>query len=357
MGIQFPESPRDMKFLLLAALCASALSLPQGRKLRTEEHWRPSQARDLSKYKPRHPQVAAGSFDIEMEKINKVAAEMRASGKTNKKDRGQPRAECGIEGPKAKIVGGEEATPHTWPWQVALFIDNAWFCGGSIISENYVLTAAYCADGASYFEVLAGAHNVREDEDDRIEITSYNGWTHPSWDSWTLQNDLALIELPQPVPMNDIISTSCLPNKGDVIAVGLTTVTGWGLPSDNAGGISEVLREVRDIPVMDSHLVTIIMVSSVMASSVSTPLEDVAPAMETPVVPWSRRLVRKVQDKNGTRSESSPLDLSKGVSLVVLMDSQGLNTTLTGLTVRLAANKKDIVPTIFKTFISIRHAL
>merc|ERR1711982_109974 len=104
-------------------------------------------------------------------------------------------------------------------------------------------------------------------------------------------------------------------------------------------------------------LVTIIMVSSVMASSVSTPLEDVAPAMETLVVPWCRRLVKKVQDKNGTRSESSPLDLSKDVSLVDLMDSQGLNTTLTGLTVRLAANKKDIVPTIFKTFVSIRHAL
>jgi len=256
MGIQFPESPRDMKFLLLAALCASVLSLPQGRKLRPEEHWRPSQVRDLSKYKPRHPQVAAGSFDIEMEKINKVAAEMRASGKfskSNKKDKGQPRAECGIEGPTAKIVGGEEATPHTWPWQVALFIDNAWFCGGSIISENYVLTAAHCADGASYFDVMAGAHNIRDDENDRVEITSYNGWTHPGWNPQIIENDLALIELPEPVPMNNIISTSCLPNKGEVIEVGsLTTVTGWGLPSDSAGGISPVLREVRDIPVMDS---------------------------------------------------------------------------------------------------------
>merc|ERR1711915_921388 len=65
----------------------------------------------------------------------------------------------GIEGPPSKaegrIVGGHEAQENQWPWQVALFIDDAWFCGGALISENYVLTAAHCADGASYFDIMA----------------------------------------------------------------------------------------------------------------------------------------------------------------------------------------------------------
>merc|ERR1719513_269749 len=241
-----------MKLFIVAALCAIAAAAPEGRLLRPEEQWRPAAARDLSKYKPRAAMVDANG-DVLMEKINRVAAQMRAS---NKKDLGkEPKAACGIEGPARKegrIVGGVEATEHAWPWQVALFIDDAWFCGGSIISENYVLTAAHCADGASYFDIMAGAHNVRESsEPNRVEVTSYNGWTHPLWNSNDLSGDLALIELPSPLPMNDYISTSCLPMAGETPAVGsMVTVTGWGKPSDSAGGISPVLREVRDIPVM-----------------------------------------------------------------------------------------------------------
>merc|ERR1712212_841156 len=246
----------NMRFLIVAALCAIATAAPEGRRLRPEEHWRPAQGRDLSKYEPRAAMVDANGDDL-MEKINRVAAEMRAAASpSNKKDLGQePKAACGIEGPAIKegrIVGGVEAHEHAWPWQVALFIDDAWFCGGSIISENYVLTAAHCADGASYFDVMAGAHNVRESsEPNRVEVTSYNGWTHPLWSSNDLSGDLALVELPSPLPMNDYISASCLPATGETPAVGsMVTVTGWGKPSDSAGGISPVLREVRDIPVM-----------------------------------------------------------------------------------------------------------
>merc|ERR1712076_292620 len=248
----------NMRFLIVAALCAIASAAPEGRRLRPEEHWRPAQGRDLSKYKPRAAMVDANGDDL-MEKINRVAAEMRASvSPSNKKDLGkEPKAACGIEGPARKegrIVGGVEATEHAWPWQVALFIDDAWFCGGSIISENYVLTAAHCADGASYFDIMAGAHNVRaSSEPHRVEITSYNGWTHPNWDHNTLANDIALIELPSPLEFNDYIKPSCMPMAGDTADVGETvTCTGWGKPSDSAGGISPVLRMVEDRPIISN---------------------------------------------------------------------------------------------------------
>merc|ERR1712168_1056503 len=98
----------SMRFLIVAALCAIASAAPEGRRLRPEEHWRPAQGRDLSKYKPRAAMVDANG-DALMEKINRVAAEMRAASPSNKKDLGKPKAACGIEGPAIKegrIVGG-----------------------------------------------------------------------------------------------------------------------------------------------------------------------------------------------------------------------------------------------------------
>jgi secreted trypsin-like serine protease len=59
---------------------------------------------------------------------------------------------CGLENPNShKIVGGEEAQPNQFPWLVALFA-NSWFCSASLISEEWVLTAAHCVDGATRYD-------------------------------------------------------------------------------------------------------------------------------------------------------------------------------------------------------------
>merc|ERR1719382_2084647 len=211
---------------------------------------------DLSKFTPRHALVQAKSSPVEHEFVT-LARSIRSSKlskSTHKTCSVDLAAECGIEGPPAqdKIVGGFEAAENQWPWQVALFIDNAWFCGGALISENYVMTAAHCAEGASYFDILAGAHNVRaSSEPERVEITSYNGWTHPDWDTNTLANDLALIRLPEKITFNDYIIPACLPTPDLVAKEGdLVTPIGWGKPSDSASGISPVLRMVQDLPVI-----------------------------------------------------------------------------------------------------------
>merc|ERR1719318_1409626 len=236
-----------MRLLLIATSLALATAAPHSED---RQKWRPAQGRDVSKFKPKLPEVAFGTPSapraapkpFEFKKGNKSFAE-----------------ECGLENPNGiedRIVGGHEAAENEWPWQVALFIDDAWFCGGSIISDEYIMTAAHCADGASYFDILAGAHNVRaSSEPHRVEITSYEGFTHPDWDSSTLEGDIALVRLPEKIEFNDYIRPACLPPAEDADNgyVGeLTTPVGWGKNSDNAGGITPTLQMVEDWPVIDN---------------------------------------------------------------------------------------------------------
>lgn len=43
-----------------------------------------------------------------------------------------------------RIVGGKEAWPHSWPWQIALCISNMPACGGAILSKYWIITAGHC---------------------------------------------------------------------------------------------------------------------------------------------------------------------------------------------------------------------
>merc|ERR1719452_15371 len=235
-----------MKLVILSICLALSYALPTAEK--TSQTWRPAGPKDLSKYKLKTP---SRSFASKVEKVSeKKPLELKKGSKSFADI-------CGLENPsQEKIVGGHEAGENQWPWQVALFIDDAWFCGGSLISDEYVMTAAHCADGASYFNILAGAHDVRaSSEPHRVEITSYEGFTHPNWDPNTLENDIALVRLPEKIEFNDYIRPACLPpaedESNDYVGQ-LTTPVGWGKNADSAGGITPKLQMVEDLPVIDN---------------------------------------------------------------------------------------------------------
>merc|ERR1719458_1774390 len=83
--------------------------------------------------------------------------------------------QCGVKGGAAngRIVGGQEAEEHEYPWQVGLVSRNGrspW-CGGTLISSTHVLTAAHCTQtDASSIRVILGEHNTADSDFNRVDV-------------------------------------------------------------------------------------------------------------------------------------------------------------------------------------------
>ena len=132
-----------------------------------------------------------------------------------------------------RIVGGMEAEARAWPWQVALISsqrsDVEQFCGGSVIHEKWVLTAAHCVDGASSddVQVLAGTQDL-EDGGRRIDVEAIR--MHPDYRDDTLENDIALLELAGPARVEEAVVLPDEERSAEVAEPGVpATAIGWGL--------------------------------------------------------------------------------------------------------------------------------
>ncbi|KAJ6648967.1 Chymotrypsin BI [Pseudolycoriella hygida] len=159
--------------------------------------------------------------------------------------------------PNGRIVGGQIAQPHQFPYQVALLtflpsLNGTGFCGGSLVGTRTVLTAAHCVDGGSHGTSIFGAHffaNANEPNQRRIEFTSAHILMHPSWNPALVQNDVAVIQLPTVVPLiPQVIRAAILPTAEMTydFAGEDAVASGWGVFSSDNPVVSDVLRYVYD---------------------------------------------------------------------------------------------------------------
>ncbi|XP_011870286.1 PREDICTED: mucin-5AC isoform X2 [Vollenhovia emeryi] len=174
------------------------------------------------------------------------------------------RTQCGVRplvSRSGKIVGGKGAQFGEWPWQVlvreatwlGLFTKNK--CGGVLITDKYVITAAHCQPGflASLVAVF-GEFDISGELESKRSVTRNirRVVVNRGYDPATFENDLALLELESPVQFDEHIVPICMPEDGIDFTGRMATVTGWGRLKYN-GGVPSVLQEVQ-VPIMENSV-------------------------------------------------------------------------------------------------------
>lgn len=144
--------------------------------------------------------------------------------------------ECGESQPvRARIINGEETEKHQYPWMVALLYKKKPFCGGSIISDRVILTAAHCTDGVqpSVLNVKIGDHDLTQKDTSRERIESVKKIIqHEGYNSKTMNNDLSLVFLNSKLTFTWRVAPICLTPNDLTYFKEQALVMGWGQTSE-----------------------------------------------------------------------------------------------------------------------------
>ncbi|KAH8291584.1 hypothetical protein KR018_001721, partial [Drosophila ironensis] len=137
-------------------------------------------------------------------------------------------------GGNGRVVGGEDAAKGQFPHQVSLRNSGSHSCGGSIISRNFILTAAHCVTGdadenGNHVAYSADRFTIRAGSNDRfsggvvVEVSEVI--FHEEYRN--LRNDVALLRLATPLIFSDNIQPIALPSANTPADADII-VSGWG---------------------------------------------------------------------------------------------------------------------------------
>ncbi|XP_066991640.1 uncharacterized protein [Anabrus simplex] len=148
-----------------------------------------------------------------------------------------------------RIVGGSDAELYEFPWQVAIFLEELFFCGGALINEQFVLTAAHCLmtrdTPVEAIVLQLGDHDLTTINETahvtrRVKTVLFHSHFHP----FLLANDIAMLRLDKPVALSYRVRPACLPNPADSYTGRRGTVVGWGITSFPMGEPSPILQKL-----------------------------------------------------------------------------------------------------------------
>uniref|UniRef100_H2ZYH5 Granzyme K n=1 Tax=Latimeria chalumnae TaxID=7897 RepID=H2ZYH5_LATCH len=155
-----------------------------------------------------------------------------------------------------EIVGGKEVKPHSKPFMVSIQANNRHVCGGVLIKEKFVLTAAHCWGSLQdkQVNVVLGAHSLSKKEKSKQVFSVIKHIEHPTFKTQPQLNDIMVLQLNQKAKTNKYVAVKKLPRTNADVKPGTKcTVLGWGVTEDNSTKPSDTLREVT-VAVIDRRV-------------------------------------------------------------------------------------------------------
>jgi len=142
-----------------------------------------------------------------------------------------------------RIVGGQEATPHQFPWQASLqyrILGVGLFshrCGATVVDQTHIVCAAHCIDGVTerHLRVVAGIHNliplIPESSKQTRKVSRM--WQHSAFDKFNFTHDVSVLELDEPLEFNEFVKPLQLAEQGQAPKGGTECInSGWGVTDD-----------------------------------------------------------------------------------------------------------------------------
>ncbi|XP_039386736.1 serine protease 27-like [Mauremys reevesii] len=165
---------------------------------------------------------------------------------------------CGKSLVSGRILNGQDAKAGAWPWQVSVQRNRSHICGGSLISESWVVSAAHCFKlpvvNSTYWVQLGENRIVGETPTQMFSLVK-RVVLHPNYNSSTFLADIALVELEKPIAFAASISPVCLLDASVHVPAGdACWVTGWGnIHPEVNFSLAATLQEV-EVPTVDTTI-------------------------------------------------------------------------------------------------------